>query len=59
MEFRENVDGRSQGRKPIFFFSFLMGMKGLLCNLISSTVFFIHFDPNAYLLYASGLLSGT
>lgn len=47
-----------QGRKPIFVFSFIMGMKALLANLVSSTVFFIHYDPKAYLLYASGLLSG-
>jgi MFS family permease len=47
-----------QGRKPIFFFGFIMGMKGLLCNLLSSTTYFIHKDPNAILLYASGLLSG-
>ena len=32
------------GRKPIFFFGFMMGMKGLLCNLIDSTEYMIHRD---------------
>ena len=46
-----------RGRKAIFFFGHLLSMKSLLCNLLSSLPFFIHLDPNAYLLYASSILS--
>ena len=47
-----------RGRKPMFFFGHLLGIKSLTCNLLSSLPFFILHDPNAYLLYASGILSG-
>ena len=47
-----------QGRKPILFFGFLMGVQGLLANLLASTDFFIHNDPGLKLLYASGMLGG-
>ena len=32
--------------------------KSILCNLLSTLPWFIRQDPQAYLLYASGLLSG-
>ena len=47
-----------QGRKPMFFFGHMMGIKSLTCNLLASLPWFIHHDPRAYLLYASGILSG-
>lgn len=50
--------GDSIGRKPILVFSSIMGIKSHLCNLLSSLPWFIHHDPNAYVLYASAVLSG-
>ena len=50
--------GDKIGRKPIIFFSHLLSLKSLTCNLLSSLPWFIHHDPRAYLLYASGFLSG-
>ena len=47
-----------RGRKPMFFFGHLLGIKSLTCNLLSSLHWFIIHDPTAYLLYASGILSG-
>ena len=46
------------GRKPMFAAGHLLSLKGLVCNLLSSLPWFIHHDPNAVLLYVSGLLSG-
>ena len=46
------------GRKPMYFFSFMLGVKSLLFNLISSTEWSIRTDPNAIILYISGFLSG-
>ena len=47
-----------QGRKPMFIFGFLLGVKSLALNLVSSTAWSIHTDTNAYILYVSGILSG-
>jgi hypothetical protein len=47
-----------RGRKPIFFFGHLLGIKSIVCNLLSSLPWFVRHDPDAYLLYASALLSG-
>ena len=47
-----------QGRKPMYFFSFMLGVKSLAFNLISSTNWSIRTDPNAIILYISGFLSG-
>jgi len=46
------------GRKPMYFFSFMLGVKSLLFNLISSTEWSIRTDPNGIILYISGFLSG-
>jgi len=47
-----------RGRKVILVMVHVLAMKSILCNLVSSTPFFVHLDPRAYLLYASALLSG-
>ena len=47
-----------RGRKPIFLFGHILGIKSITCNLLSSLPWFVHHDPNAVLLYVSSLLSG-
>eukprot|EP01045_Picozoa_sp_COSAG04_P011093 COSAG04_NODE_704_length_10986_cov_85.930835_10_plen_181_part_00 len=44
------------GRKPMYFFSFMLGVKSLLFNLISSTEWSIRTDPNGIILYISRFL---
>ena len=33
------------GRKPVFFFGMMVGIKSLVCNLLASLVYFVHLDP--------------
>ena len=47
-----------RGRKVMLVLAQILSMKSIVANLISSTPLFVHLDPNAYLLYASALLSG-
>ena len=50
--------GDAFGRKPMLVFSHMMSLKSIFFNMLASLPFFIHGDPNAYILYLSGLLSG-